>query len=545
MLALGITGCVVNGKKVFGLGDLSSSSPGSTSSPAPAVETSQPSAQPAQTSSQTAQAKQANAPRPEWCAKAGDLDGDLDQALGDDFDRSLPSIVGTICNPRDDKQREQRAAVEANRQGWMKRLGMTESEWASDVIEWVKIPLVNRNSPKVDPTGGVWSTLGPVQQFALLDGRAGEGHYIADALTLTQAGRVAYLSSCIRTRYSTEDNKPLDWAACLPDVDRLDGAALGKELRGDKQSTGKERMTVRRAFALLQARLPKFKAAIDKLVADPTYAKQFETAKTAAEAWTRGAKDRTDLLALVRTADDVRTGDAAALAGCAARTRDPLVAAIRGIDMNGFAAEATGEKLHATLFRPILDSIDGYLAANAYAGCNSATEALADAFGLAVSANPGYRGPRTAALSAMFEAGAHVDINSEQFEFAITLIGARYPSVKVSSSRGVIAKVNRKGDRITIGFPSKSHVENPCDKWVRTNRVVQLTDSGQLIYEERCTKRHKQRVDDTPSSITVDARYAAGLEPGAYVVPGDGYILAVWSDATAKRPKVVLGVELE
>lgn len=558
VFALAIAGCVVNGKKVFDLGDLggakgASSTSTSRSSPAtaPAVETSsssepEPEQQPAQTAQTEQTPMQPDAPKPAWCADAGNIHAGIDTALGDDFDRSLPAIVGVICNPTDDTQRSYRAKVEANRQAWMKRLGMNEADWAGDVMEWLQIPEALRNGSEVSGKGGVWSTRGPVQQFALLDQLGGvAGHYVADALKLTQAGRLAYLLQCVRTTYSADNNKPLDWAACLPDVERLDVAALGQELRTDKDSTSEERMTVRRTLDDLQRRLPKFKAKLDKLLADPAYAKMVDVGTKAATAWPSVAKDHADLLALVQIADDVRSGNASQLANCAEKSRDALIAAIAAVGTSGFTGAPDGARSYETLLAPISRGIDGYLAADAYVSCNSGTDAIAGYIEQAME-GPGYRGPRTAALTAMIEAGAYSDKHSEQFDTgSIRFSGRSYTGTQSGDREGVIAAARRKGDRVTVEFPKKSHIEDQCAKWVRTNRVERITEYGQLIYEERCTKRHKVSVNDTPSPVTVDARYAAGLEPGAYLIASQGYVLAVWADATAKQPKVVLGVELK
>lgn len=539
-LALGLTGCVINGKKVFDLGGTSSiTEPAAEAAPAAAAH--DDAAAGAVAPASTAVRRGA----PAWCAKAGDLSGTVDNALDpDEIDRALPGIVGVLCNPSGDAQRAALSKIEARRQDWMKRLAMTEADWANDVVEWAQIPYGRRADAQIRLTAPRWQTSGPVEQFAMLTEWAdGKGHYLADALPLTQAGRVAYLLECTRTRFDTEQ-RPIDWAACEPDVAKIDAQALSKELRADKSSTAADRMIVRRGLIELMGRLPKFRAAVAQLREAPGFAAMFQAADKARAAWQARGKQEAELRALVAALEDASSIEAAPPDGCRDQSREALAHAVRA-RRAAFAGlrPPTNDALIPSVMQILASDPEGYLAMTAYLECEREAP-LAYVFATYLADRSGYRGPRTSAVSAMILAGPVEDMNSRIFKFKVDYRVSPKIDKRIRGGSGEIASVKKVDDLAIVEFPAASHSEMECEHWVETNRVNQITPSGQIIYRQRCTRERKVRVDDTPKPINVYARDAAGLHRGAYLVAEMGRVVAVWDDVAA-APTAVLGVELK
>lgn len=499
-----------------------------------------------------------------WCKELSADRATLSDAMGENFDHALPAIAVNLCSA-DGEMRGKRNELEARRQRWMKQLAMSEADWAKDVVEWSNIPYSQRNTPRVDAKEKVaWSTMDPVEQFAILSKEIGMSNafalqpgakpYIADAVQLSEAGRVAYLEGCLRTAYDT-DIKPVEWAVCQPDIEALDGKKLGAELASATSRTAFERMTIRRAYAWLQAKLPAHAKKVQALRStDPAYDKMFAIAKTARTEWAAGVKERAELLSLVLLMDDARAANSnKAYAGCSDKAWPAFQAAVAKLGAKRFenirAETREGVSFYQNAMGAVLGTVDGYLAANALIACEGARDPLTSALSGGIRYWAGYRGPRTAGIMAIRFANLEFDDRDTKLEIpssSLTLANAQ--PTKASGDgvgEGVIAAVKAEGDVVRITFPKSSATHDVCVSSKKTNRISRIDDNGNVYYESTCLKFVTEKYDSTPTPITVDKRYAAALKPGVFISAYGGAVAAVWAKANSPTPLAVFGTPVK
>lgn len=259
---------------------------------------------------------------PAWCKAATERinASPKDVYEATDADDAVYWIVGALCYSDADTKAEA-DKIEAARQSWSKKLGMTEADWV-DAAEWSARS--DRRSPSIYPSDpkAAWSTWSPIDQYAGLvnstlgdSSRAVDPAYLADAFgaRLTEVGRLGYIETCLGSRA-----EPVEWAICQPDIDAFDAAKFASELRTDPRG-GFYRMAVRiRRHELTQAlaeRAEKVKALKAK---DPGYAQMFTLAETARKDW---GKTNPKLVELMTTMDEARvTNSRRASEGCGKRT---------------------------------------------------------------------------------------------------------------------------------------------------------------------------------------------------------------------------------
>jgi hypothetical protein len=496
----------------------------------------------------TAAAGTARADKPAWCATPGIREGSgmLKRALADNPRDAIPEIVRMLCTPEGNRHLDQ---VEAARQRWNKDLGLTDDDWA-DVAAWTAAGTGSASSVKV-PNGQAWSALGPLDQYALIlaaenDTAHGDVHYLADALGdhLSAAGRLAYAQLCVKSE------NPTVWAACAPDLAALDAAKLAAEIRADRSHTGPERMTVRAAAYDLQAALADHAEKVKALFAkDATWSKVFELAAQARDAWIAHPPDA-ELLATVAAMDDARVTDSnKTYAGCDDRTWAAFAKAVGAIPAAKFAAvkpDASGFMSGAAPV--VLDDRDGYLAADALYTC-AARDKERDAFirllGEAAVRWPGFRGPRSAALTAIQTANLQLDARSETIRLPQLYRGWFANSESIGGGgRGKVSAVKRDGDKAVVSFEKKLRTEEVCTDWKDTDHVVGISPSGALIYDYVCLKRGTITVNDAPQPQTVASRSVDGVKAGVTVTILEDTVVAVWP-AGAKAPSYVFGVAVK
>src|SRR5262249_35123590 len=148
-----------------------------------------------------------------------------------------------------------------------------------------------------------WSQAGPMEQWGLIRMRTGPSdafplqpgaaYYLADALPLTESGRLAFLERCTGPGGAGDEARAVEWAICQPDIDALDLGKLAAEIRGEAVRPLADRLALRLSAASVVGRLPAHAAKVKQLVAsDPAYAKLFEIARTARKEWGTGAASR-------------------------------------------------------------------------------------------------------------------------------------------------------------------------------------------------------------------------------------------------------------
>jgi len=497
-----------------------------------------------------------------WCAKVKSERDLLDRALTDeDPDLAIPAIVQNLCHP-DGDAKAKRDALEARRQYWMQRLAMSEADWAADVPAWAAVSYSIRNTATVPPEEALaWSAAGPVEQFALLSQKTGDSNafalqpggkiYIADAMNLTQAGRVAVVAECIHTNWDNEVH-PVAWATCQPDIDALDATKFAAELRADTGPPSYDRMVVRVAWANLGPKLAAHAAKVKKLLAgDAVYAKLFEIARAAHQTWAATSASRATTLGLLRSLDDARaTGSRKALAGCGDKTWAALATAIGKLPAKEFAGVIDNElnRPLEEVVGPILDDPDAYLAATAYVACASENDDVAQTFAAALQTWPGFRGPRTMALSQLRVANLQPDRRGDKLEypgFGLPLaIGGDYTHAGEGTGTGVVDSVTTSGDTMRVTFVKDIRNVDACVSWRTSKRIWMITPSGEVRYYQECTARQVKPNNFAPSPVTFHKRFAAGVRKGATVVVWPGVVVAVYAKRGA-APVAVLGTPVK
>jgi hypothetical protein len=561
------TGCTINGRSLLPLG----AQPPSAFPPGNGGPTAGPG-----NGGPSPATPLASAPAPvsyAWCKDVRE-DGspdDVKEALdpAGEPGRAIPALLQTLCHPRDSAPGP-RAALEAARRTWMQRLLTDERDWATDIVPWANLPYGDRMAmlrhtvePQLDAP---WSSAGPLEQWALLRARTGPSdafplqpgasYYIADALPLTESGRLAFLERCLFVRGA--DDAPVEWATCQPDLDALDLGKLAPELRAEPARPLADRIALRLSASAVLRHLPAHAARTKQLIAkDPAYAALFDLARAAHQEWTTRAASRADLLAAVRAMDDARaTGSRRALEGCSARTWPLFAAAVGKLPASRFenlrADTSRGGTFLDAAIGAILQDPDAYLAANALLACEGPADHLLRSLRDGLSYWPGFRGPRTATLTAIRLAnltpdkrGETIDVPSVRLPLAIDP-HRRPPAARLRrSATGIIATVTDRGDTVRVTFPAASELQDQCATRRTTSRLSRIDASGNLHYESVCTQWQRLRVDTTPAPIDVPRRYAAGLAPRRHVSIVGGIPEAIWPRATSPTPLAAFGALLK
>jgi hypothetical protein len=503
--------------------------------------------------SRTAQAE------PAWCKSAEDKLS-VYGALDDVFKEQDPldavyTLVAASCFP-DGDAKAAAARLEATRKDWSKKLDMSEDDWA-DAAVWASHGQGERNSPSLYPrdSKAAWSTYSPIDQYAaILNSRTGDSSrvtdpsYLADALgaKLTEAGRLAYITVCLGSNAG-----PVEWAMCQPDIAALDGKKLATELRGDTVHDGYQRMIVRIARYQLAPRLAQHAADVKALVAkDPGYAQMFTLAESARKDW---SKTNPKLIELATTMDDARvTNSRKASEGCGARTWDAFSAFLAATPAKRFA-DLHGEPGNSFLEQAmavVIGSADGYLAGLSLYLCGSITEKedyLVRILGSAMSRWPGFRGPRTAAHTAILTAGITLDDRDARLEYP----SVDRPWLQGSGSSGgggtgEVASIKTKGEVTTIEFAKVKSKQTECTKGHTTNRVTQIRSDGTLVYQYVCQASRTVVINEPPAPPqAVNARYAKGLKKGMVAHVTEDVVTVAYPKGGQAAPSIVAGVPVK
>jgi hypothetical protein len=425
---------------------------------------------------------------------------------------------------------------------------MTDADWR-DAAEWATFRAHNPNvSPRVDYKQA-WSTLDPVEQFWRLDdlahgGSGLEAYYVADALgaKLTELGRLGFIDGCLR------GNNIVDWAICNADLAAFDPKTASAEIRTSKR-TPVERFSVRVRMYDVVKQLPQHAAEVKQALGkDAAYAKVFQVADAAR----KGYRPKPALVELAAVMDDARvTNSRKAFDGCSERAWQAWMSAVSAIPAKRFADMRDPDYEHGKDMTPLASKVlgavvgdpDGYLAAIALYTCEAGDKrvGLVRQLGETLERWPGYRGPRTAALSALLGAGIELDDRNAKLDI---------PSVRRdwfaragggANAAGTVKAVKRTGDTASIEFATKTQKIERCIAWHTTKRIVAIRGDGELVYEEICDNYGSVTLDKTPAAVTVKARYVDGLKPGMFASIEEDAVTAAWAKPGDKLPAVIFG----
>jgi hypothetical protein len=498
---------------------------------------------------------------PAWCGTASfEASGsDLNDLKRTEPDDVVRAIAKTRCSTSPEVA-QNHAKIDAARQAWGKKLGMTEADWA-DAVAFVD----NRdgNYPKVEYSTKNLAQMTPMDQWrAIRDGLQVDGKqyadplYAADALQgqLTEVGRLALLEWCLQQE--VEHSSIGHWAICQADADAWSFTKFATQLRSDTAHDGATKMILRfRALGLAQ-RLQEAAAKRDKLFKqDDAYKKMFDVATTARTEWSKGIGANTKLLELVQTMESAMlAGSRKQFAGCEATTSEALKTAVATIPAKAFAGMADDRedpfKGFAYVAGPVLVKTPVVnLAAIAYALCHKT--GTADWLRATLQQVPGVRGPRSAALTALYD---------EKFEFDdVNARAVRYPDVgtrpysrtggNITSAGGVVAKVTPGKEHATVGLKKTTAKRLSCVKSKPTNRITRIRPDGSLEYESICLKSEVVTYDTTWADFKINSAQVSVLKAGAKfsAVYGEAFhdVIALWPNANATTPSVVLGAQLK
>jgi hypothetical protein len=496
---------------------------------------------------------------PGWCKAAEEKveeTGNFEDVFTTDDPRdAVWTLVATLCWPNGD-QKAAAGKLEATRQAWSKKLGMSDADWA-DAAVWASRGQGDRNSPSLQKAaeGVPWSAWGPVDQYAgILNSRTGysnmaiDPQYVADALgaKLTEAGRLGYLTTCLR-----DDAPPVEQIMCNADVVAFDVKKLSAELRGDTKRDGYERMVVRIAAALLAPRLAKQPANVKALVAkDPAYGEMLKLADGAKK--TMAGADPA-LVALAAEIDDARvSGSRKAAAGCQEKTWAAWEKVVAASPAKAYAAliGEPGNSYLSQLAAKLIGEPNGYLASLAFYTCHAFgddEDILIRSLGAGMARWPGLRGPRTATHTAIVAANLQLDQRDARIDYPE--IDRPWLDQNLSSNgggTGEIAKLTPKGDTVVIDLAKVKSKGQECVKGHRTNRIIMIRTDGVLVYDYVCEKYKTVTYNEPPAPPqTINARYAKHLKKGMAFSNVEDVIVIAYPKNGAETPSVVAGVAVK
>lgn len=502
---------------------------------------------------------------PAWCPPRDQLpfgpdDGWLAHA---DLKDQISAVVYLECT---DPERVGQPAVthaEQVRQKLMARLGMTDADWPDAVDLAARIQAHEDLSIDLANPSPAWSTMGPLDQAAVLMYPRIEGGnliamadlaYIADAFgpKLSESARVVYVKDCV------ESKKPVQWAMCQGDVDALDGTKLASELHAATAAPPYARMAIRVLYDELKQELPAHAKDVKQVLAkDPAYGQLFAIASAQRTAWNAVWSASPPALAAALAMDDgVVTHSRRAVAGCQQSTWNTLAAAVTKVPAKAFALRATSADAFADdavedLVVTLLRRPETYLAAAAYTSCaiqqhtSGALDDIANRFAGELVKIPGYRGPRTSTQSEILFANIQLDDRDatlDQPDFTrhwFTGIGNVDP-VEV----GNMASLKRSGDHATLVFAAQPATELVDTGCTQTHRIHSIRGDGSIEYEYNCTGSKRISVDHRPDPATVAVRYTHHLGARMAVIVEGDVVFFAWH-GNAKVPSVVLGVPVK
>lgn len=232
---------------------------------------------------------------------------------------------------------------------------------------------------------------------------------------------------------------------------------------------------------------------------------------------------------------------------------EPYWVALR--DRVSKAAPATLEAALAAFDSPMV----GYLTAGLVVCEGNAKHAdVANVFASKVGAMP--VGPRDAVLwGALQSVAAHRDDIEGGSDFNGASFASRprfdYGKGFGGSDSGVIAAVSAdQGGLVTVKFKKESWME-PVYKCKETNRIdrVEFNNSGdaKIVYRENCVQVGQRKVEKLLPPTNVDARFAAALKAGRFVMmrmpsnnggSSNGFPEQVWDTKARKKLVGYFGV---
>lgn len=499
---------------------------------------------------------------PAWCKDAKVEDRyDLSNLSSKDIEYVITTIVKATCKPTSEAQANA-AQIEAARQAWGKKLGMSDADWADAVA------FTNNDRPKglefstkdaaamtaLDQYHAIRDGISPTNTFVGYD----EPDYLADMFepNLTEVGRFGYIERCID--YSASSYIPaVTYAQCQADIDGFDRAKFATQLRADTAHPGENKMAIRFKLYGLPPRLKEHAEKVQTVQAsDAAYKKLWEAAARGRAAFASTITDKS-LQALATKLDGAAMFQSRKqFEGCEAST-DAALAKVIGTKVSASLFKDAGrdvpkaqddlkEDLTSVGSRvaPLMSDIPELMfVVGPYVECHkddSRARFLSGLFQFSV----GFRGPRRAALAAI----THEKIVLDDMSATITYPKTGQPfggPASVGTDGAIVKSVKEQGDLLMVA-PEKLLVKREeCVQSHRTKKITRVNSDGTISYELICDKYGTVTYDDTPADSRIDKVYKPLLKKGVQFSAYGTALFAVWPSKDAKLPTHVLGVEVK
>jgi hypothetical protein len=522
------------------------------------------------------QSTTAHAGLPGWCKGYDSKSGDYGE-FGNDYKQrqddvsKIRTLLEWDCSSSGNVEK-QRAQIESTRAQLSKRLYMNDADW-SDAVAWMNEQGYSSSAGDYKIAANTFATLSPMDQYLLIkngmrgDYGGADSLYLADALeqSLTEAGRFAFLESCISNDHEASvvgggGPEPAYWAVCLGDIAKFDPSKFATELRGDTTHSPKERFSLHVRLGETLETIQQWTELGKKMIKkDDAYGKLFDVAAKGRAEWEKTIGTQKDLLALVAQVDSATYFHSKKqYAGCDEKSEKALADAVSKIPaktftglhdnddgINGFAHDAAPK---------ILTFPEANVAAIAFVLCEP-DRAWSYPLRATLQDQPGFRGPRSAAYSAIASQKFELDDTNAK-EISIPRTGPRPYGTSVGMVRswgGVASSIKPGKDKntgeegVTISQPKSSITTEDCVKSHSTNKLVDWDTAGRPVYESICDKTAMVKHDTTPGDITVSKQTAGLVKKGmrfSAIFPNEKGlpdVFAVWPNKTAKLPSIVLG----
>jgi hypothetical protein len=511
-------------------------------------------------------AKPARAGVPAWCKDAsfGSDRYDLKDLSARDPRDVIITFAKAVCAPTPEAEAG-RAEIEKARQAWSKKLNMTEADWA-DAVAYAKS---DYRSEKLEYSTKDLAAFTPLDQYkAFTDGfsRPGgnppfrEPFYTADMFEgrLSEVGRYAFIMECLNLAGQSVTSIPsVTLALCQVDIERFDPVKLSDQIRSDTAHGGELRMSMRLRVLELPARLKEHAAEIQKLFAkDEAYKKVFDVVARARTEWAAGLGADTKLVDLALMMDTGALSQSRkAFEGCEAKTTAALTAEISKIpaktfaDMKDIRMDPFGG--FAAKAGPLLMKIPAVsLASMPYILCHSKS-GTADFLAAYLQDTPGYRGPRTAAITRVMTEKIVLDDMNARIEYP--QFGSRpywRSHGSIGSAGGVVATTKVVEEVLDVQLEKTLVKRKECIKSHSTNRISRILPDGKIDYEEICDQTGWVTHDTTWGDFKIKKEYAPLLKKGVTFSSVGGQdkgadVIAIWPSKTSELPSLVLGAAVK
>src|SRR4051812_647537 len=367
---------------------------------------------------------------PAWCTAEG-VDkqemrySNVKDVLAAEPDDALPAIVASLCWP-DEEAKDRVKEIEKARAAWTKKLDLQENDWV-DVAQYASTSKSGRygNVPLDFEKKMAWSTLSPIEQYAGIENgfpNNGNGNsiseytYLTNALgpKLTETGRLAYIQEACFGKHPVAE-----WAMCEGDIALLDRKKVNDEIRKDPKARGLDRTKIRLYLYGLDKKLAEHQKEVDSAKSkEAAYAKMFEIAAATRKDWDGIWKTETALIDLALEMDDARqTASRKAMDGCDQKTWPAWKAVVEKIPAKRFEGFQVGEmdSWIGQAMAVVTTTVPGYLASTPLFTCHKANtekDPVISTLGSTLVYVPGLRGPRTATMWALLNAGLQLDDTS-------------------------------------------------------------------------------------------------------------------------------------